>query len=257
MAERIAAEAGPGGTLPVPLSPEVPEGLARALSTSSPRAAIALGPHAVRLARQTLPSAWIVYAMVPFPEEEGFLADPKAVGICALTVPRATKELLTQAGVQGKAALLHSVLVSGTAARLVQGLRAEGLDVEPVPVTQAPLMEDLFSRLKGRYSTLVLLPDPVTDDPYRLRYIVTQSLEARMVPVALDCGLASQGVALALGPAPDSVSALLHATVRAVLSDSGYKGPKRITADRAETAGNKAALAGLGIRTDLRLDSRY
>lgn len=257
MADRIAVEAGPGAILPVPLSPDVPEGLARAIAASSPRAAIALGPHAVRLARQTLPSAWIVYALVPFPEEEGFLADARAVGIDALAVPRAAKELLARAGVKGKSALLHSVLVSGTAARLAQELRAEGLDVEAVPVSQAPLMEDLFSRLKGRYSALILLPDPVTDNPYRLRYIVTESLEARMVPLALDCGLASQGVALALGPTPESVSALLHATARALLSDPGYRGPKRITAERAETAGNKAALAGLGIRADLHLDSRY
>ncbi|MEW6757193.1 MAG: hypothetical protein AB1347_03140 [Acidobacteriota bacterium] len=257
MADRLAAEAGPGATLPVPLSPEVPEGLARALSTSSPRAAIALGPHAVRMARQTLPAAWIVYALVPFPEEEGFLTDPKNVGIDALTVPRAAKELLSHAGVKGKAALLHSVRVSGTAGRLVREWRAEGLDVEAVAVSQAPLMEDLFSRLKGRYSALLLLPDPVTDNPYRLRFIVTESLQARMVPLALDCGLASQGVALALAPSPQSVAALLHATAQAAFSDSGYQGPKRITADRAETAGNKAALAGLGIRTDLRIDTRY
>ncbi len=257
MAERIAVEAGPGAVLPVLLSPEVPEGMARSLSASSPRVAIALGPHAVRLARQTLPGAWIVYTLVPFPEEEGFLTDARAVGIDSLTVPGSAKELLNRAGVKGKAALLHSVLVSGTAARLAKELRVEGLDVEAVSVSQAPLMEDIFSRLKGRYSVLLLLPDPVTGNPYRLRYIVTASLEARMVPLALDRGLASQGVALALGPSHESLSALVHATARAFLTDSGYKGPKWITAARAETAGNEAALAGLGIRADLHLDRRY
>jgi hypothetical protein len=131
------------------------------------------------------------------------------------------------------------------------------VDVEAVPVSQAPLMEDLFARLKGRYSALLLLPDPVTDNPYRLRYIVTESLGSRMVPVALDCDLASQGVALALGPAPDAVAARLLGTARLCIGDSQYRGARLVTAERAESAGNGPALESLGVRPDLRLDRRY
>ena len=163
------------------------------LARMRPKVVISVSSYATHMVRQVLPETWVVYALVPFPEVEGFTRDPKLVGIAALGSETDLYALASGLGKAKRLVVLHSELVSPSVEPMLRRLKEAGFSPTDLPLSQAPLMEQVLSQIVGKYDAVLLLPDSVTANPYRLRFIVTTCLTNRILTLTNDQGLVANG----------------------------------------------------------------
>jgi ABC-type uncharacterized transport system substrate-binding protein len=159
-----------------------------------PQVVISLAPYATRMAKLAVPDSWIVYALVPFPEVEGFTRDPKMVGIQSMGSETDLFSLAAGLGKAKQLAVVHSDLVSPSVSPMMDRLREAGFNATDFSLSQAPLLTELLSRIVGHYDAVLLLPDPLTENPYALRFLVTTCFTRGILTLATDYGLVGNGV---------------------------------------------------------------
>jgi len=158
-----------------------------------PKVVISLSSYATHMVKHVLPETWVVYALVPFPEVEGFTRDPKMVGIAGLGSEAELYSLANGLGRAKRLAVLHSELISPSVEPMLRRLKEAGFSPTDFSLSQAPLMEEVMSKVVGNYDAVLLLPDPLTANPYRLRFIVTACLNKKVLTLTTDLGLIANG----------------------------------------------------------------
>jgi ABC-type uncharacterized transport system substrate-binding protein len=164
------------------------------LKTLAPKVVIATGAWATRLARETLPQAWVVHVLVPYPEVEGFTRDARMTGVSPLGLEKDLFAVANGMAPVKKLAVVHSEVISPFVEPLLGRLKKAGFEPTDFPLSEAPLLQEVMVKVKGRFQAVLLLPDPITDNPYALRFLVTQCVEAGILPLTLDRSLVGTGV---------------------------------------------------------------
>jgi len=159
-----------------------------------PKVVISFAAYATHMVKQVLPDTWVVYALVPYPEVEGFTRDPKMVGIAGLGSEAELYSLANGLGKAKRLAILHSDLISPSVQPMLGRLKEAGFSTTDFPLSQAPLLEEVLSKIVGNYDAVLLLPDPLTANPYALRFIVTACLNKKVLTLTTDSGLIGNGV---------------------------------------------------------------
>lgn len=228
-------------TLEIRGGPEDEDALAR-LKAQQPLVVVATGVYAARVARKALPEAWIVYSLVLYPEVEEFTEDPKMIGISGLG---SEKELFTLVNSLApvkvlKVALIHSVVLDPSAGPLVSRLAAAGFQVTDYPLTEAPLMEDVMRDVTARFQAVLLLPDPITQNPSRLRYMITSCMDKGVLPLTTDLDLLHQGVLCGTFVSPEWAGREAGTTAALLLTSEKTPPTKVVFPSDSETAVNVA-----------------
>ena len=219
------AEAGwLGQVVKVPLVPLDPgDSLAR-LRELKPRLVFTYGAFATRSARSVLPKAWLIYAGVPFPENEGFIEDDCMVGVAAWGSPQGLFQLLNSVRPVRKLAVLYSDMHDASVRPLLARLKEAGFDPSSIELNEAPVIEDVVrSIMNGGYGALLILPSPPMSNPDRLRYVITQCVRGSILPVAGDPALVQEGALCAVTPGSRATAATALAAGRKLLS-TGSRG---------------------------------
>jgi ABC-type uncharacterized transport system substrate-binding protein len=237
-------------TLEIRGGPEDEDALER-LKAQKPLVVVATGVYAALSARKALPDAWIVYSLVLYPEVEGFTDDPKMIGISGLG---SEKELFTLVNSLAsvkilKVALIHSVVLDPSAGALLSRLAGAGFQVTDYPLSEAPLMEEVMRDVTTRFQAVLLLPDPITQNPSRLRFMITSCMDRGVLTLTTDLDLLHQGVLCGTFVSPERAGREAGATAAQLLT-SGKTPPQKIVfPSDSETAVNLAAAKALKVGT--------
>ncbi len=164
------------------------------LKAKQPSLVYTVGSYATKQVRLAMPQVWIVYAMVYYPEVEGFTKDPKMVGIASFGSFTMLRTAVKAFRRRAKSlVVMHSSVTTPTVVILLKGLNSAGFHAEEVPVSDPAKLPALFKSLVGRFDAVLILPDPLTADPDALRFLISTCIKNRIMLVSLTNSLASRG----------------------------------------------------------------
>lgn len=218
-----------------------------ALKAKDPSLVYAVGSYAAKKVRQAMPDTWIVYGMVYYPESEGFVNDPKMVGVASLGPTKGLVGVLKSI-VKGKTAvILNARAVDASASELANRFRADGLDAQARSVPDAAGLQAAFDAVKDSTRIIVLLPDPITANQDALRFVVSQCVSAGIAPVSLSEQLVSGGALCAAYYPPDAVGNQAARVASEILSSGKAPADRVVAPQDSATALNKGTAQALKI----------
>lgn len=231
-----------------------------ALKGQSPSVVFAVGAYAARKVRQAMPDVWIVYAMVYYPEVEGFTADPKMVGIGSLGSAKDLAGVLKTLGGKTKdMVVLYDQAIQASIPSLMDRLNAGGFDALAKPVAGAAGLQSAFDEIKDKARSVLVLPDPITANADALRYVISQCVENRIYPVSLVEGLVSNGVICAAFAPPDAIGNQAAKVAQQILTQGRAPDDKLVNPDTSALAVNKRTAEALKAKLpgNLRVEVMY
>ena len=164
------------------------------LKAKQPSLVYTVGSYATKQVRLAMPQVWIVYAMVYYPEVEGFKNDPKMVGIAAFGSSTMLRTAVKAFRRRAKSlVVVHSSVTTPTVIALLRGLNSAGFHAEERSVTDPTKLPALFKSLVGQFDAVLILPDPLTADSDALRFLISNCIENRIMLVSLTNSLAFRG----------------------------------------------------------------
>jgi ABC-type uncharacterized transport system substrate-binding protein len=221
----------------------------QALKEKAPDLVFAVGSQAVKETRKALPNAFIVYAMVYFPETEGFTQDSKMIGISSMGSAKEMGIILK--GIMGKnksLVILHDASVAPSIRDLAASLKAEaGLDARGVPVEGGAALKAAVEGLKGQTEAILFVPDPASMDPDGFKAAIGQCLATGIAPFAFSDALVAAGALCGSYYAPEEIGAQGAALARKIL-DGKVPSEKIIAPAKSASSCNKATAAGLKVK---------
>ncbi|MEW6757507.1 MAG: hypothetical protein AB1347_04740 [Acidobacteriota bacterium] len=230
------------------------------LKGQSPQLVYCVGTYAAKKVREALPDVWIIYAMVYYPEVEGFFQDPKMVGIASLGSTKGLSTLVKAFGAKGKSCvILHSPAVGPAVGGLISRLGADGFDAQGRSVGNVADLAAVLGEVKEQTRLVLLLPDPLTANGDALRYIISTCLENRVVPVALSENLVASGALCASFFAPDAVGNEAARVAQAILNGVNIPTDKLVQPAVSASAANKNTADALRLKVPaaLRIEVVY
>lgn len=230
------------------------------LKAQSPTLVFAVGSYAAKKVREAVPDAWVVYGMVYYPEVEGFVDDPKMVGIASLGPPKALAQLLKTLGAKTKGLyLIHSDAISRSVPNLISKLNSDGFDAQAKSVASEQDLQAAFDAVKDQAKLVMLLPDPVTKNPDAIRFVVSQCAGAKIAPVSLSESLVSDGMLCAAFYPPSGIGNQGARVAQTILASGQAPSDKLVPPIETATALNKgtASALGLNLPKGLRVEITY
>jgi ABC-type uncharacterized transport system substrate-binding protein len=218
-----------------------------ALAAQNPAVVFAVGAQAVRKVRKAMPEVWIVYGMVYFPESEGFLNDPKMVGVASLGPAKGLAADIKAFTKSKAVVVLHAQAESATVSALLDRLRAEGLDPQSKSVPSSPDLPAAFDAVKDNYKTVILLPDGITASPDSMRFLISQCVQGGILPVALAEPLVASGALLAAYYPSEAVGNQAARLAADLVKTGNAPADKLYTPAESATALNKSTAQALKI----------
>ena len=189
-----------------------------ALKAENPDVVFAVGSYAAKKVRQVLPTVWIVYGMVYYPEVEGLTGDPKMVGIDSLGPPKGLASLVKPMSRSKSLVVLHSQSIMASVSSLVTALNSAGFDAQSKAVASVGDLQGAFQAVKDQFKILLLLPDPLTANPDAMRYLISQCVDAKILPVALTESMVASGALCAVTFQPEAVGSHAAKVVQQILA---------------------------------------
>lgn len=230
------------------------------LKAQNPTLVFAVGSYAAKKVREAIPDAWVVYGMVYYPEVEGFVDDPKMVGIASLGPPKALAQLLKSLGSKTKGLyLIHAEATSRSIPNLISRLNSEGFDAQAKSVASEKDLQAAFESVKDQARLVMLLPDPVTKNPDAIRFVVSQCAAAKIPPVSLSESLVSDGMLCAAYYPPSGIGNQGARVAQAILASGQAPADKLVPPIETATALNKGTASAIGINLPkgLRVEVTY
>jgi ABC-type uncharacterized transport system substrate-binding protein len=225
------------------------EAALQALKGQSPQLVYCVGTYAAKKVREALPDVWIVYAMVYYPEVEGFFQDPKMVGIASLGSTKSLAGLVKAFGAKGKACvILHSPSISPAVGGLISRLNSDGFDAQGRSVANVSDLTGVLGEVREQTRLVLLLPDPLTANGDALRFIISTCIENRVVPVALSESLVASGALCASFFAPDAVGNEAARVAQAILNGANIPTDKLVQPAVSASAANKNTAEALRLK---------
>jgi ABC-type uncharacterized transport system substrate-binding protein len=176
-----------------------------ALAAQNPSLVFTLGSQAAKRVRKAMPDVWIVYGMVYYPEAEGFTQDARMAGISSLGSTKALAGAVRIFTKSKALTVLHAQAESAAATAIQERLRVEGFDAQDRAVATAADLPAAFNAVKDQCKIVLLLPDGITSNPDSMRFLISQCVEAGILPVSLAEPLVASGALLASFVSPEAV----------------------------------------------------
>ncbi len=218
------------------------------ITEKKPDAVFAVGYFAVKKIREALPDTPIVAAMVYYPEMDGIISDPKTVVISSLG---SSKELISQVKMFKKVkslGMLYSSSISPAAASIMADLKSQGVDVTDLPVAKQEEIAAAFESVKGRVQAIVVLPDGLTQNPDVIRFIVTQSISADIMPISFNENMVSSGMFFSTYFPTDAIGRKSAQVVKELLQYQRVPSVRVQVPDASASALNRGSLQALKLK---------
>jgi ABC-type uncharacterized transport system substrate-binding protein len=218
-----------------------------ALKAQSPSLVFAVGSYAVKKVRQALPDTWIVYAMVYYPEAEGFTNDAKMVGVASLGSTKALASMLKTLAKIKSLVVVHSQAIDSAMPDLLAQLKSDGLDAESKSVADPSGLKATFDAVKDQYRAVLILPDPITTNQDALRFMVSQCVAFGLAPVSLSESMVAGGAMCASFYPSDAVGNQAARLASDILSAGKVPNDRLVAPSESATALNKGTAQALRI----------
>ncbi len=226
-----------------------------ALKSQSPDLVFALGAYAAKRVRHVLPEVPVVYTMVYYPETEGLTKDSKATGVYSLGSPRLLAQAAKSLGKVRSLVVLHHQSIAADAQSIAALLASEGVPATPRSLKGPEELQKAVDELRNSAQAVLLLPDPITQDPQSLRFIISKCVESGVLPLAYGESLVSNG-ALFASFIPPEAAGRRAAEEAALLLASGKPPEQRLVAPAdASTALNRSTATALRLKVPKELSS--
>ncbi len=217
------------------------------LKSQAPDAVFAVGSYAAKKVRQALPDVQIVYAMVYYPEVDGLTRDPRTTGVASLGAPKLLAQVMKALGKGKSIVVLHQAAISASATEIASALGAEGLSASAASVEGADDLPKVLDGIRGQSQAVLLLPDPLTQDPQSLRFIISKCVEAGIAPLAYSESLVSNGALAAAYVPPQAAGARAADVIAEILATGKAPDARILGATDAATAVNQGTAKALRI----------
>ncbi|MCX7829998.1 MAG: hypothetical protein N2445_02930 [Acidobacteria bacterium] len=232
------------------------------LKASNPKIVLAIGVYSAKMARKVLPETPIIYLFIRYPETEGFAQDPKMVGISVSGTETALAKLISSFA-QGRAdfasakkiAVMYSDSLEPSIKPVIENLKQAGLNPQPYPLSEVPLLELIMQDISSQYQTLLLFPDKTTQNDYSLRFIITRCLEKRVLTFALDYSLVERGVFAAVYAKPEECINLAIIAIKNYFLTGKLPEKSLLSPPKTYTVVNKAVLKYINLNLNFEPDS--
>jgi ABC-type uncharacterized transport system substrate-binding protein len=219
-----------------------------ALKAQSPSLVFTVGSYAAKKVRQALPDTWIIYAMVYYPEAEGFTNDAKMVGVASLGPTKALASVLKALTKIKSLVVVHSQAIDSAMPDLLTQLKSDGLDAESKSVADASGLKAAFDAVKDQYRAVLILPDPITTNQDALRFMVSQCVASGLIPVSLSETMVAGGAMCASFYPPDAVGNQAARVAADILNAGKVPNERLVAPSESATALNKGTATALGIQ---------
>lgn len=176
-----------------------------ALAAQNPSLVFALGSQAAKRVRKAMPDVWIVYGMVYYPEAEGLTQDAKMAGVSSLGSTKVLASAVRTFTKSKSLTILHAQAESAAVTALLDRLKADGFDAQARAVSAAADLPAAFDAVKDQCKVLLLLPDGITSNADSMRFLISQCVQAGILPVSLAEPLVASGALLASFVSPEAV----------------------------------------------------
>ncbi len=217
------------------------------LKSANPDLVFTVGSYATKKVRQALPNVWIVYAMVYYPEADGFLGDSKMVGVASLGSAREMDKLLKSFKKNRSMAIIHSVAIAASIPTLMEELSNRGIKVTSYAVQGVDDLQRVMEAIQNQPDSILILPDPVTSNPDALRFILSKCMSWGVLPVSYSDLLVGSGVLCGTFYPAASVGNEAARVARQVLAGEP-PGRKMVIPEDSSVSCNSATARGLRIK---------
>jgi ABC-type uncharacterized transport system substrate-binding protein len=219
-----------------------------ALKAQAPTLVFAVGSYAAKKVREAVPEAWVVYGMVYYPELEGFVDDPKMVGVASLGSPKALATMLKTLGTKPKGlVLIHSEAISKAVPNLIARLNSDGFEAQAKSAASDKDLQAVFNSVKDQAKLILLVPDPISSNPDAVRFIVSQCVSAKIIPVSLSESLVSDGALCAAFYPAAGIGNQAARVAQTLLASGQIQGDRLVPPIESSTALNKGTATALGM----------
>lgn len=216
-----------------------------ALAAQNPALVFALGSNAAKRVRRSMPDVWIVYGMVYYPEAEGISQDAKMVGVSSLGPTKALAAAVKAFTRAKSLTVLHAQAESAAVPALVDRLRADGFDAQSRAVSAPGDLPAAFDAVKDQCKILLLLPDGITANADSMRFLISQCVQAGIIPVSLTEPLAASGTLLASFVSPEAVGSQAARVAAEILKTGQPPADRVVTTTDSGVALNKSTAQAL------------
>ncbi|GEM_PF-1281428 len=232
------------------------------LKSLSPKMVLAIGAYSAKMARKVLPETPIIYTFVRYPEVEGFSQDPKMFGILMYGSENSLTRLIlsftngrTDFASVKNIAVMYSEFLAPSITPLIEKLKEEGLNPQPYPLSEAPLLELIMQDIVSQHQALLLFPDKITQNDYSLRFVLTRCMEKRVLTFSLDYSLVEKGVSIGVYPKTEECLTLAVTAIKNFFLTGKLPSRNLLPPPRTYSIINKAALKYMGVPVSFIPDS--
>jgi len=214
------------------------------LKGAAPDLVFTVGSYATKKVREALPGVWIVYAMVYYPEAEGFQSDPKMVGVDSLGSARELARVLKTFKRDRSVAVLHSEAIAASIPKILEEISARGISAIAYSVRGLDDLQRVLGAIQTQPDAILILPDPVTANPDALRFILSKCLSWGVLPVTYSDALVGNGALCGTFYPPASVGNEAARVARALLTGEA-PAQKTVVPKESSISCNNATARGL------------
>ena len=215
------------------------------LAAQNPALVFALGSQAAKRVRKSMPDVWIVYGMVYYPEAEGISQDAKMVGVSSLGPTKALAAAVKAFTRAKTLTVLHAQAESASVPAIVDRLRADGFDAQSRAVQAAGDLQAAFDAVKDQSRIILLLPDGITSNADSMRFLISQCVEAGILPVSLAEPLVASGALLASYVSAEAVGGQAARVAAEILKTGQAPAEKVLSPSESGLALNKSTAQAL------------
>jgi ABC-type uncharacterized transport system substrate-binding protein len=144
--------------------------------------------------------------------------------------------------------ILHSPAIQNSIPGLIARLDQAGFDAQDKPVPDAPSLQGVFASIKDDAQVVLLLPDPLTSNQDALRYIISQCVDNKIIPVALSDSLVASGVLCAAFYPGDAVGNEAAKVAQTILNTGKAPADKVVDPPSVSTSVNKKTAQALRLK---------
>ena len=216
-----------------------------ALAAQNPALVFALGSQAAKRVRKAMPDVWVVYGMVYYPEAEGLTQDAKMVGVSSLGPTKTLAGAVRTFTKSKSLTVLHAQASSATVTVLLDRLRADGFDAQARAVSAPADLPAAFDAVKNQCKIVLLLPDGITSNPDSMRFLISQCVEAGILPVSLAEPLVASGALLASYVSAEAVGGQAARVAAEILKTGQAPAEKVLSPSESGLALNKSTAQAL------------
>lgn len=218
------------------------------LAQSKPSVVFTIGTFATKKVREFLPDVYIVAAMIYYPEIEKFHLDQKTYVIASLG---SVKDLMN--GVKNfrkirRVGLLYSNKIAESGTNFSFELKSLNYEVSELTYSTKDELINLLNDIRGRFQSLIVLPESTTLDKDLIRFIVTQCVSNDILPLTFSEEAVSSGFLFSSRYSKEGIAKVGVKLVKSIVEGRELPKEKIVFPEESETALNKGTMNAFQIK---------